>query len=96
MVHNMNTRPAVRADLTNAQATIQTFLLIVVSFITVWLSVYRVPWQVSGDPCLLAAAAAVVIVTCFWLTLAGTARTELGTENSHIGRTRARTVPLNH
>ena len=64
----MNTRPAVRGDLTNAQATIQTFLLIIVSFITGWLTVYRVPWRVSGDPCLLAAAATVVIVTCLWLT----------------------------
>jgi hypothetical protein len=40
-----------RAGLTNAQATIQTLLLIFVSFIAVWLSVYRVPWQVSGGPC---------------------------------------------
>jgi len=37
MVHNMNTRPAMRAGLTNAQATIQTLLLIFVSFIAVWL-----------------------------------------------------------
>jgi len=57
-----------RAGLTNAQATIQTLLLIFVSFIAVWLSVYRVPWQVSGDPCLLAAAATVVIVICLWIT----------------------------
>lgn len=68
MVHNMNTRSAVRADLTNAQATIQTLFLIIVSFVAAWLSVYRVPLQVSGDPCLLAAAATVVIVTCLWLT----------------------------
>jgi hypothetical protein len=39
MVHNMNTRSAVRADLTNAQATIQMFLLIIVSFSAAWLSV---------------------------------------------------------
>ena len=57
-----------RAGLTNAQATIQTLLLIFVSFIAVWLSVYRVPWQVSGDPCLLAAAATVVIVICLTIT----------------------------
>jgi len=57
-----------RAGLTNAQATIQTLLLIFVSFIAVWLSVYRVPWQVSGDPCLLAVAATVVIVICLWIT----------------------------
>lgn len=67
-MHNMNTRPAVRADLSNAKATIQMFLLIIVSLITAWLSVYRIPWQVSGDPCLLAAAAPVVIVTCLWIT----------------------------
>lgn len=68
MVHNMNTRPALGADLTNAQAPIQMFFLIIVSFTAAWLSVYRVPWQVSGDPCLLAAGATVVIVTCLWLT----------------------------
>ena len=57
-----------RTDLTNAQATVQTLLLIIVSFVVAWLSVYRVPWQVSGDPCVLAAAATLVIVTCLWLT----------------------------
>lgn len=64
----MNTRPAVRAGLTKAQATAQTFLLIIVSFTAGWLCVYRVPWQVSGDPCLLALGVTVVIVTCLWLT----------------------------
>jgi hypothetical protein len=68
MAHGMNTRPAVPADLTNAQATIQTLLLIIVSFVAAWLIVYRIPRQVSGDPCLLAAAATVVIVTCLWIT----------------------------
>lgn len=57
-----------RNDLTNAQATVQTLLLIIVSFVVAWLSVYRVPWQVSGDPCVLAAAAALVIVAYLWLT----------------------------
>src|SRR5215469_11969985 len=68
VVQNMNTRPAVRANLARAQATIQTLLLIIVSFVDAWLSVYRVPWQMSGDPCVVAAAAKVVVVTCLWLT----------------------------
>lgn len=57
-----------RTDVTNAQATVQTLLLIIVSFVVAWLSVYKVPWQVSGDPCVLAAAATLVIVACLWLT----------------------------
>jgi hypothetical protein len=64
----MNTTPDPRARLTIAQETAQTVLLIIVSFVGTWLGLYRVPWQVSGDPCLLAAAATVVIVTCLWLT----------------------------
>jgi hypothetical protein len=64
----MNTKPDARAGLTIVQETIQTVLLIIVSFVGTWLGLYRVPWQVSGDPCLLAAAATVVIVTCLWLT----------------------------
>jgi len=42
MVHNMNTRPDVRADLTNPRAIVQTFLRIIVSFIAARLGVYRV------------------------------------------------------
>src|SRR5262252_1799721 len=64
----MNTTPDARAGLTIAQGTVQTVLLIILSFVGTWLGLYRVPWQVSGDPCLLAAAATVVIVTCLWLT----------------------------
>ena len=64
----MNTTPDARAGLTTAQQTVQTVLLIIVTFVGTWLGVYRVPWQVSGDPCLLAAAATVVILTCLWLT----------------------------
>jgi len=64
----MNTHRVARgAGLTSAQETVQTVLLIIVSFVGTWL-LYRVPWHVSGDPCLLAAAATVVIVTCLWLT----------------------------
>ena len=56
------------ASLTIAQETVQTVLLVVVSFIGTWLALYRVPWRVSIDPCLIAAAAMAVIVICLWLT----------------------------
>jgi hypothetical protein len=64
----MNTTPDARAGLTTAQQTVQTVLLIIVTFVGTWLGLYRVPWQVSGDPCLLAAAGSGLIVTCLWLT----------------------------
>jgi hypothetical protein len=65
----MNTTPNARADRSTAQGTVQTALLIVVSLVGTWLlGLYRVPWHVSGDPCLLAAAASGVIVICLWLT----------------------------
>lgn len=64
----MNTTPDPRAGLTRAQETIQTVLLVVVSFVGTWLALYRIPWQVPGDPCLLAAAITGGIVTCLWLT----------------------------
>jgi hypothetical protein len=64
----MNTTPDPRAGLTIAQGTAQIVLLIIVSVVGTWLALYRVPWQVSGDPCLLAAAATGGIVTCLWLT----------------------------
>jgi hypothetical protein len=64
----MNTTAQARARLTSPHQTIQTVLLIVVTFVGTWLSLYRVPWQVSVDPCLLAAAATGGIVTCLWLT----------------------------
>jgi len=63
----MNTTTEARAGLTTAQETVQTVVLIIVSFVTAWM-LYRVPWRVSGDPCLVAAAATVVIVTLLWLT----------------------------
>ncbi|HKW75595.1 MAG TPA: hypothetical protein VJN64_08735 [Terriglobales bacterium] len=56
-----------RTSLT-AQETVQTVLLIIVSFVGTWIALYRVPWRVSGDPCLVAAAATGVIVACLWLT----------------------------
>lgn len=64
----MNTHRVARAGLTTAQETVQTVLLIIVSVVGTWLSLYRIPWHVSGDPCLIAAAASGVIVTCLWLT----------------------------
>ena len=64
---NMNTTPDARTGQTAAQETVQTVLLIVVSLFTAWL-LYRVPWQVSGDPCLLAAVAVVVVLPFLWLT----------------------------
>ena len=51
-----------------AEKIVQTVLLMVVSVVGTWLCLYRVPWQVSGDPCLVAAAAAMVIVPSLWLT----------------------------
>lgn len=59
---NMNTVHA------RARQTVQTVLLIIATVVGTWLAVYRVPWQVSGDPCILAAAISGVIVTCLWLT----------------------------
>ena|SRR5215472_211566 len=64
----MNTTADARAGLTMAQGTVQTVLLIIVSLVGAWIGIYKVPWQVSGDPCLLASAITVVIVTLLWLT----------------------------
>ena len=57
-----------RGNLTRTQGTVQTILLIIVSVTGTWIALYRVPWQVSGDPCLIAIAATVVVVICLWLT----------------------------
>jgi hypothetical protein len=64
----MNTTAQARARRTSAHQIVQTVLLIIVTFVGTWLGLYRVPWQVSGDPCLTAAAATVVVVSCLWLT----------------------------
>jgi len=64
----MNTTPDARASLTSAEGIVQTALLILVWLVGTWLAIYRVPWQVFGDPCLLAATATGIIVTCLWLT----------------------------
>ncbi len=64
----MSTRAYARARVTSGHQTVQTLLLIIVTLVGTWLSLYRVPWQVSGDPCVLAAAATGGIVTCLWLT----------------------------
>jgi hypothetical protein len=63
----MNMTPGARVGLTTAQQTVQTVLLIIVSFVTAWM-LYIAPWQVSGDPCLLAAVATVIVVVCLWAT----------------------------
>lgn len=64
----MDTHRVARAGLTSVRETVQTVLLIIVSLVGTWLSLYRIPWHVSADPCLVAAAATWVIVTCLWLT----------------------------
>ena len=81
----MNTMPDARAGLTIAQETVQTVLLIIVSFVGTWLALYRVPWHVSGDPCLFAAAATGVIVTCLWLTRWRGLREVIFQRNLHAG-----------
>ena len=53
---------------TKARGLIQTFVLIVLSIITVW-TLYVVPWWRSpGDPFFLAAVANAITVVCLWLT----------------------------
>ena len=69
----MNTRPTTPADPTIAQENLETALLIIVTFINAWL-IYRVPWQASFDPCLLAAVATAIIIICLWLTRWGGVR----------------------
>ena len=64
----MNRTLDLRVGLAIAQETVQTVLLVIVSFVGTWLALYRVPWRVSGDPCLTAAAVMAVIVICLWLT----------------------------
>jgi hypothetical protein len=68
----MNTTVDARAGLTMAQGTVQTVLLIVVSLVGAWIGIYKIPWQVSRDPCLLAAAITVVwyAIACLAVDLA--------------------------
>jgi len=63
----MDTRPTTPADPTIAQESLQTVLLTIVTLVNAWL-IYRVPWQVSFDPCLVAAVAAAVTIVCLWIT----------------------------
>jgi len=63
----MNTMPHARAGLTSPQETVQTVSLIIVSFVIGWM-LYIAPWQVSGDPCLLAALATAVVLVFLWAT----------------------------
>jgi len=64
----MTTTPYTRVCETGAHQTVQTMLLIIVTLVGTWLSLYRVPWQVSGDPCLIGAGVTGGIVVCLWLT----------------------------
>ena len=64
----MITTPHAHTGLTSAQETVQTMLLIVVTLVGTWIGLYKVPWKVSGDPCLVAAAATVAITTLLWVT----------------------------
>lgn len=70
----MNTTPDARARRATGQETLQTVLLIVVSLVGTWIGLLKVPWRVSADPCLVAAAATVGVVTCLWLTRWGNSR----------------------
>ncbi|HKX00808.1 MAG TPA: hypothetical protein VJN43_23905 [Bryobacteraceae bacterium] len=65
---SMKATPDARAGLKSTQETVQTALLVIVTFVGTWLALYRVPWQVSADPCVIAAAGSGVVVTCLWLT----------------------------
>src|SRR5438874_2135182 len=62
-----NTTSEARGNLSRTQETVQTIPL-TNSVTGTWLALYRVPWQLSGDPCLVASAATAVVVTCLWLT----------------------------
>jgi len=64
----MNTPTNAPAGQTSAQATLQTVLLIIASLISAWQMVFRAPWRVSADPCILAAAATVVVLVVLWIT----------------------------
>jgi len=64
----MNTTLNVCAGRNTAQEIVQTVLLIILSSFATWIGLYRVPWRVSEDPCLVAFAATVVVVICLWLT----------------------------
>ncbi len=64
----MNTTQGARVGSANSQETVQTVLLILLSVVGTWIALFRVPWHVSGDPCLVAAAATGVITACLWLS----------------------------
>jgi hypothetical protein len=64
----MNTTQGARVGSANSQETVQTLLLILFSAVGTWIALFRVPWQLSGDPCLFAAAATGVIAACLWLS----------------------------
>src|SRR5579883_2189054 len=63
----INTTPHTDVRETRARQRVQMMLLMIVTLVGTWLSLYRVPWQLSGDPCLIGAAATGGIVVCLWL-----------------------------
>jgi hypothetical protein len=63
----MKTTPHTAVRETRARQGVQMILLMIVTLVGTWLSLYRVPWQLSGDPCLIGAAATGGIVVCLWL-----------------------------
>src|SRR5689334_10635326 len=63
----MNTMPHAPGGLTTAQETVQTVLLIIVSFVSAWM-LHIAPWQAFDDPCLLATIATAVVMVLLWVT----------------------------
>jgi len=64
----MNTTQPARVAPAISQATIQTSLLIIATLVGTWIGLFRVPWQVSGDPCLIAVVFTVIITILLWIT----------------------------
>src|SRR5215469_652662 len=68
VIPEMSTTTHAHPGLTTAQETVQVVLLIIFSVVGTWIALFRVPWQLSADPCLVAAAATGVITNSLWLT----------------------------
>ena len=64
----MNSPAGARVGPSIAQDIVQISLLIIFSVVGAWIGFYRVPWEASADPCLIAAAATVLITLCLWVT----------------------------
>src|SRR5215469_16018093 len=65
VIPEMSTTTHAHPGLTTAQETVQVVLLIIFSVVGTWIALIRVPWQLSADPCLVAAAATGVIKFCW-------------------------------